>query len=35
MQLNWSYGTLQTATNAAGPYSNVPGATPPYTFTAT
>jgi hypothetical protein len=34
-QLNWAYGTLQSATNAAGPYSDVPGATAPYLIPAT
>lgn len=29
IQLNWSYGSLQSATNVQGPYTNVPGAVPP------
>jgi hypothetical protein len=33
-QLNWSYGTLQSATNVAGPYDDVPNATPPYLIPA-
>jgi hypothetical protein len=28
--LHWSTGTLQSATQVNGPYSNVPGATAPY-----
>jgi hypothetical protein len=35
LQLNWQFGTLQSATNAAGPFSDVPGATPPYTIMST
>ena len=35
LQLNWAYGTLQIATNVAGPYSDRPGATAPYTVPAT
>ncbi|HZV35000.1 MAG TPA: family 16 glycosylhydrolase [Verrucomicrobiae bacterium] len=31
MQLSWEYGNLQTATNVNGPYTNVVGATSPYT----
>jgi hypothetical protein len=31
LQLTWPYGTLQSATNVLGPYSDVPGAgAPPY-----
>ncbi|MDR3460231.1 MAG: family 16 glycosylhydrolase [Verrucomicrobiae bacterium] len=29
--LNWSYGTLQSATNVTGPWCNVSGAAPPFT----
>jgi hypothetical protein len=29
-QLNWGYGTLQNATNVAGPYQDVPNATSPH-----
>ncbi|HWF18957.1 MAG TPA: family 16 glycosylhydrolase [Verrucomicrobiae bacterium] len=35
MQLSWQYGTLQTATNVAGPYTNVAGATSPFTISPT
>ena len=35
MQLSWNYGTLQAATNVAGPYSDVAGATSPCTITPT
>jgi autotransporter-associated beta strand protein len=35
MQLNWSYGALQTATNVTGPYINVPGAVSPFIINAT
>jgi autotransporter-associated beta strand protein len=35
VQLNWEYGTLETATNVSGPYSNILGASPPYTVPAT
>lgn len=35
LQLIWTYGTLQSATNAQGPYIDVPGGTPPYTVTPT
>lgn len=35
LQLNWGHGTLQRATNGAGPYSDIPGATPPYTIPVT
>jgi len=35
MQLNWGYGTLQTATNVTGPYSNLSEAVPPFTITTT
>jgi Concanavalin A-like lectin/glucanases superfamily len=31
--LNWPEGTLQSASKVTGPYSNVSGATPPYTNT--
>ncbi|HXI71717.1 MAG TPA: DUF2341 domain-containing protein [Verrucomicrobiae bacterium] len=31
--LTWSAGTLQSASQVAGPYGNVPGATSPYTNT--
>ena len=34
-QLNWDYGTLQGATNAPGPYSDIPDAAAPYTIPAT
>jgi len=34
LQLTWSYGTLQSATNVAGPYSDVPNAASPYTIPA-
>jgi len=34
--LTWSGGgNLQAATNVTGPYTNVPGAASPYTFTVT
>ncbi len=35
IQLNWSFGMLQGATNAAGPYLNINNATSPYTIPAT
>jgi autotransporter-associated beta strand protein len=35
LQLNWDCGLLQSATTAAGPYSNVSGATPPYLLPTT
>ncbi len=35
MQLNWGFGTLQSATNVVGPYINVPSATAPYTVPTT
>lgn len=35
LQLNWNYGTLQTATNVTGPYSDMTGTTSPYTLTPT
>jgi hypothetical protein len=35
IQLNWSLGTLQGATNIAGPYLNVSNAASPYTVPAT
>jgi len=31
--LNWPYGTLQSATNILGPWTNVNGAASPYTNT--
>jgi fibronectin type 3 domain-containing protein len=31
--LNWPFGTLQSATNIAGPWTDVAGATSPYTIT--
>jgi hypothetical protein len=33
--LDWSSGTLQSASQITGPFSDVPGATPPYTNTPT
>ncbi len=33
-QLNWVYGVLQTATNVAGPYFDIPGAAAPYVIPA-
>jgi len=35
LQLNWSSGTLQGATNAAGPFSDISDAVAPYTVSAT
>jgi len=35
VRLNWSFGTLQGATNAAGPYLDINNATSPYTISAT
>jgi hypothetical protein len=35
LQLNWSSGTLQTATNLAGPFTDIPAATSPYTIMTT
>jgi hypothetical protein len=35
LQLNWSYGTLQSATNVTGSYVDVPGAFSPYTIPTT
>ncbi len=35
IQLNWDYGTLQTATNVTGPYTDVTGAVSPLTINAT
>ena len=35
LQLNWANGTLQSATNAAGPFGDVPEAVAPYTVPAT
>jgi hypothetical protein len=34
IQLNWSYGTLQSATNVMGPFSDVHNAASPYTIPA-
>jgi O-glycosyl hydrolase len=34
-RLNWNYGVLQSATNVAGPYSDVPNAAPPYMILTT
>lgn len=33
--LNWNYGVLQTATNVAGPYTDVTNVMPPYTIPLT
>jgi beta-glucanase (GH16 family) len=33
LTLTWPYGTLQSATNATGPWADVPGASTPYTNT--
>jgi autotransporter-associated beta strand protein len=35
LQLNWSYGTLQTATNAVGPYQDVTNAISPFSILMT
>jgi hypothetical protein len=35
LTLNWNLGTLQSATSVAGPYTDVPGATAPYTAPTT
>lgn len=35
LQLNWQQGTLQSASNIVGSFSNVPGATQPYTISPT
>jgi O-glycosyl hydrolase len=35
LQLDWNYGTLQSATNVAGPYSDMTNAVQPYTVPAT
>ncbi|MGH7978069.1 MAG: LamG-like jellyroll fold domain-containing protein, partial [Limisphaerales bacterium] len=35
LQLNWSHGTLQTATNVTGPYNDVTNASQPYTIHTT
>jgi hypothetical protein len=35
LQLSWSAGTLQGATNLLGPWTNVPGATPPFSTNTT
>jgi hypothetical protein len=29
-QLNWGYGTLQSATNVIGPYNDIPNVSSPY-----
>ena len=34
-QINWTIGTLESATNVAGPYLPVPGATSPFTMPLT
>ncbi|HEV2318277.1 MAG TPA: glycosyl hydrolase family 79 C-terminal domain-containing protein, partial [Verrucomicrobiae bacterium] len=34
IQLSWSYGTLQSATNATGPFEDIPNASAPYTIPA-
>jgi hypothetical protein len=34
-QLNWTYGTLQSASNVVGPYSDLSGATAPYSIPTT
>ncbi len=35
LQVNWDYGILQSATNPAGPFSDIPGSTAPYSIQAT
>jgi hypothetical protein len=35
LQLNWSFGTLQTSPNVSGPYSDVPSASAPYVIQTT
>jgi hypothetical protein len=35
VQCNWNYGVLQSATNAAGPYQDLPGLTQPCTISTT
>jgi hypothetical protein len=35
LQLNWNYGTLQTATNVAGPYGDIVGASSPWAISPT
>jgi hypothetical protein len=35
MQLSWNYGTLQNATNVAGPYADLTNIAQPYTMPAT
>jgi autotransporter-associated beta strand protein len=35
LQLDWSYGALQTATNVSGPYSDLTGAASPFTIPTT
>lgn len=34
IQLNWSYGILQSATNVTGPFNDLPNASPPFTIPA-
>jgi hypothetical protein len=33
VQINWFFGALQSATNIDGPYSDIPGAAPPFMVT--
>jgi hypothetical protein len=35
LQLNWNYGTLQTATNVTGPYLDITNASSPYVIVTT
>jgi autotransporter-associated beta strand protein len=35
MEINWNYGTLQSATNVSGPYTDLSGASQPYAVPAT
>ncbi len=35
LELNWTYGVLQNATNVLGPYLDIPGAAPPWVVVAT
>ncbi|HUA64385.1 MAG TPA: LamG-like jellyroll fold domain-containing protein [Alphaproteobacteria bacterium] len=35
LELNWTYGTLQTATNVIGPYVDLTNQTPPFTVPTT
>ncbi|EEF59578.1 LamG-like jellyroll fold domain-containing protein [Pedosphaera parvula] len=35
VELNWNYGTLQAASNVNGPYTDLPGASQPYTIPTT